>query len=296
MKKTSIELPGVDPYYRGKVRDIYEAGDSFVIVASDRISAYDSVLPTDIPGKGIILNTMSAAWFGKFSEIPNHLISTRVEEFPPPFNDFGSRLRGRSMLVRKADRIDLECIVRGYITGSGWREYQKTGEVCGIKLPGDLSLSQKLEEPVFTPSTKADSGHDENIDYERATEIVGEDTAAEIRDLSLKIYKMAQEYAESKGIIIADTKFEFGIIDGRISVIDEMLTPDSSRFWLKEEYQPGEPQKSLDKQFVRDFLDSSGWDHEPPAPELPPGVVEKTVERYLMAFERLFGNLELDLD
>lgn len=288
------DLPGVTPAFRGKVRDVYDLGDRLIIVATDRISAFDSVLPTPIPGKGIILNTISAAWFSRFSDVPDHLISTDPSDFPAPFDGFGAELGGRSMLVHKAGRIDLECIVRGYITGSGWREYGETGAVCGIELPEGLRLSQRLPEPIFTPSTKADEGHDENISFDRAAEIAGKETAERVRDLSLSLYSQAAEYAASRGIIIADTKFEFGVIDGEITLIDEALTPDSSRFWLAEEYEEGRPQKSLDKQFVRDWLDESGWDHTPPAPVLPPEIVERTTKRYLMALERLFPGIDIE--
>lgn len=289
-----ICLPGVEPQYRGKVRDIYDLGDKLIVVVSDRLSAYDSILPTPIPGKGIVLNMISAAWFDWFKKLPNHMISIEVEEYPEPFNRFKKELVGRSMLVRKAERIDLECIVRGYISGSGWKEYCNTGEVCGIRLPEGLVLSQKLDAPIFTPSTKADTGHDENITVEKAAGIVGEETVMKVRELSLDIYKKASEYAAAKGIIIADTKFEFGFVDGEIVIIDEVLTPDSSRFWLEEEYEPGKQQRSLDKQFVRDWLDESGWDHNPPAPELPEEIVRKTSERYMLAASNLFPDLNME--
>jgi phosphoribosylaminoimidazole-succinocarboxamide synthase len=281
-------LPGIAPSYKGKVRDIFDLGDQLIIVASDRVSAYDSVIPTPIPAKGIILTMISAEWFEWFDEVPNHLITTSVESFPEPFDGFGEELAGRAMLVKRAERIDLECVVRGYIVGSGWREYSKSGSVCGISLPEGLEMAGKLEEPIFTPSTKAESGHDENISIEEARSIVGAETVAELKQLSIDLYTRASDYALSRGIIIADTKFEFGMIDGEIAIIDEILTPDSSRFWLEEEYEPGRPQKSLDKQFVRDYLDDAGWNHEPPAPDLPPEVVEKTVQRYRLAIERLF--------
>jgi phosphoribosylaminoimidazole-succinocarboxamide synthase len=287
-------LPGIVPDYSGKVRDIYDLGEMLLIVASDRLSAFDSVIPTPIPGKGIVLNTLSAAWFDKFDTVPNHMISIEVDDFPDPFNKFPDQLAGRSMLVKKADRLDIECIVRGYISGSGWKEYQKTGSVCGIKLPGGLRNSDKLERPIFTPSTKADSGHDENISIEEAARIVGKNTASELERISLELYTRASEFALTKGIIIADTKFEFGVTEGGIIVIDEVLTPDSSRFWLVDEYSPGRQQKSLDKQYVRDFLDRSGWNHEPPAPELPADVVKKTRERYALAVKMLFPELDIE--
>jgi phosphoribosylaminoimidazole-succinocarboxamide synthase len=292
--KSYSGLPGIEPVHKGKVRDIYAIGDKLLIVVSDRISAYDSILPTLIPGKGIVLNMISAKWFDWFDDIPNHKISTDVNDYPDSLKKFASLLEGRSMLVRKAKRIDLECIVRGYITGSGWREYCESGSVCGIRLPGGLKDSQKLGEPIFTPSTKADSGHDENITVEKAASIVGSDTIDRIKQLSLRIFTEASKYASGKGILIADTKFEFGFIDGEIAVIDEVLTPDSSRFWLAEEYQPGRKQRSLDKQFIRDYLDESGWNHEPPAPELPFDIVRKTTERYKISAERLFDDIDLE--
>ena len=294
MSSDNSRLPGVVPDYSGKVRDIYDLGEMLLIVASDRLSAFDSVIPTPIPGKGIVLNTISAAWFDKFDTMPNHMISVEVDDFPEPFNGFPEKLAGRSMLVKKADRLDIECIVRGYISGSGWKEYQKTGAVCGIKLPAGLKNSDKLERPIFTPSTKADSGHDENISIEEAAKIVGDTTARELEKISLELYSRASEYALTKGIIIADTKFEFGVTEGEIIVIDEVLTPDSSRFWLVDEYEPGQQQKSLDKQYVRDFLNDSGWDHEPPAPELPADIVKKTRERYALAMEMLFPELNIE--
>ena len=292
--KTSIVLEGVEPSYRGKIRDIYDLGDRLIVVASDRISAYDSILPTPIPGKGILLNMLSMAWFNWLGDIPHHMISVEVSEYPEPFNRFEDKLSGRSMLVRKAARIDLECIVRGYISGSGWKEYQKTGALCGIRLPSGLVLSQKLENPIFTPSTKADSGHDENISIEKAAGIVGTDTIEKLERISLDIYTRACEYAASKDIIIADTKFEFGRVDDEIILIDEVLTPDSSRFWLVDEYQPGRQQESIDKQYVRDWLDKSGWDHEPPAPRLPEEVVSMTLDRYRMAVESLFPEIKIE--
>jgi len=286
-------LPGVSPIRSGKVRDVFDLGDKLIIVASDRISAYDSILPTPIPGKGILLNTISTAWFDLFNAIPNHFITSDINLFPDPFDGYRDRLEGRSMLVHKAERIDIECIVRGYITGSGWKEYQNNGSVCGIKLPEDLKLSDKLSEPIFTPSTKSEEGHDENITIEEAASLAGKETIEKIKDTSIELYKRASEYASSKGILIADTKFEFGLINGELSLIDEVLTPDSSRFWLKEEYSPGKPQRSLDKQFVRDYLDEISWDRVPPAPELPQDIVNKTAQRYRMAAELLFSDLNI---
>lgn len=294
MSRDNSNLPGVVPDYKGKVRDIYDLGEMLLIVASDRLSAFDSVIPTPIPYKGMVLNTISAAWFDMFDTVPNHMISVEIDDFPEPFNEFPEQLAGRTMLVKKAHRLDIECIVRGYISGSGWKEYQKTGAVCGIKLPDGLKNSDKLEHPIFTPSTKADAGHDENISLEEAAKIVGTKTVRELERMSLELYASASEYALSKGIIIADTKFEFGVTDDQIIVIDEVLTPDSSRFWLIDDYEPGQQQKSLDKQFVRDFLDESGWDHEPPAPELPADIVERTSERYVLAAKMLFPDLNIE--
>lgn len=288
------DVIGIQPSFKGKVRDVYDLGDRLIIVASDRVSAYDSVLPTRIPGKGIILTMLSTAWTRWLRGIPHHLVSIDVSAYPPPFNAFPRELGGRSMLVRKAKRIDLECVVRGYLAGSGWKEYLESGAVCGIALPAGLRMSDRLEEPIFTPSTKADSGHDRNITIEEAGDIVGGDTALDLRRLSLAIYAKAREYASARGILIADTKFEFGWIDGTITLIDEVLTPDSSRFWLADEYEPGKPPPSLDKQFVRDYLDSVGWDHNPPAPELTADIVRRTSERYRLALERLFPEVNIE--
>lgn len=287
-------LEGVKPALRGKVRDIYDLGDKLIIVATDRISAYDSVLPTPIPGKGIVLTVLSASWCRLMADVPSHLISTDVSSYPSPFDSFERQLAGRSMLVKRAKRIDLECVVRGYLSGSAWNEYSRSGSVCGIRLPKGLRMSDRLDEPIFTPSTKARSGHDENITLEKAASIVGEDVARELRRISLSIYERAREYASKRGIIVADTKFEFGFIDNHIAVIDEVLTPDSSRFWLAEQYEPGISPPSLDKQFVRDYLDSVGWDHSPPAPSLPKEIVEKTAERYRLALKLLFPDIEIE--
>ncbi len=287
-------LAGIEPSFRGKVRDVYDLGDRLVIVASDRISAYDSILPTPIPGKGIVLTLLSAAWMKWLASIPNHMMETDVSVFPEPYRSFTRELGGRAMLVRKARRIDLECVVRGYLAGSGWKEYLASGAVCGIPLPKGLRMSDRLEEPLFTPSTKADEGHDVNITFEEAGKIAGAEVAHEVRRLSLDIYRRAREYAAARGIIIADTKFEFGFIDGRVALIDEVLTPDSSRFWLAEEYRPGESPPSLDKQFVRDYLDAIGWDHNPPAPKLEEDIVRKTSERYRTALTSLFPEIKIE--
>ncbi len=286
-------VPGVEPLFKGKVRDIYDLGEELLIVSTDRISAYDSILPTPIPGKGVFLNMMSYAWFNFLESVPNHMISIEVSRFPEPFSQYVDELKGRAMLVRKAKRVDLECVVRGYLAGSGWREYRESGAVCGIELPDGLRLSDKLPEPIFTPSTKAESGHDMNISIEEAASMFGDETVNKLRDMSLEIYSLASRYAEGKGIIISDTKFEFGWIDDELVLIDEVLTPDSSRFWLVDEYEPGKSQRSLDKQFVRDYLDEIGWDHSPPAPELPKEIVEKTVERYRFAVDKLFPEVNI---
>jgi len=276
---------------RGKVRDIYDLGDRLLIVATDRISAFDVVMLNPIPDKGRVLTQLSKFWFDMTKEIiPNHIISTEVEDFPGECQAYRETLRDRSMLVVKTDVIPIECVVRGYLSGSGWEEYQKTGEVCGIPLPKGLLESSKFEEPIFTPATKAEIGlHDENITFEKVEKIVGKDLAHRLKSLSLCIYKKARDFAEGKGILIADTKMEFGIKDGRLLLIDELFTPDSSRFWPKDDYRPGGSQKSFDKQFLRDYLLSLRWDKNPPAPQLPEEIVQKTREKYLEAFERLVG-------
>jgi len=276
---------------RGKVRDIYDLGDRLLIVATDRISAFDVVMPNPIPDKGRVLTQLSKFWFNLTKEIvPNHVISTEVKDFPEECRPYQKMLRDRSMLVMKMDVLPIECVVRGYLSGSGWEEYKKTGEVCGIPLPKGLLDSSKLEEPIFTPATKAEIGlHDENITFEKAEKIVGKDLAKRLRSLSLAIYKKARDFAEGRGIIIADTKMEFGIKDEKLLLIDELLTPDSSRFWPKDDYRPGGSQKSFDKQFLRDYLLSIKWDKSPPAPQLPEEIITKTREKYLEAYERLMG-------
>ncbi|MDM8299459.1 phosphoribosylaminoimidazolesuccinocarboxamide synthase [Collinsella tanakaei] len=278
------------PDSRGKVRDIYDAGDNLLMVATDRLSAFDYILPDEIPYKGEVLNRISAFWFDKFADIvPNHMVTIDAEQFPEEFAEYRSYLSGRAMLVKKAEPIMIECIVRGYLTGSGKKTYDQDGTVCGIKLPAGLVEASKLPEPLFTPSTKAAIGdHDENISYERCVEIVGEDIASQIRDLSLKIYTAAADYAATRGIIIADTKFEFGIIDGKVTLIDECLTPDSSRFWPAAEYEEGKVQGSYDKQYVRDWL-KANWDMTGDAPHLPAEVIEGTSARYREAYELLTG-------
>lgn len=279
------------PDSRGKVRDIYDAGENLLMVATDRISAFDFILPDEIPFKGEVLNRISAFWFDKFADIvPNHLVSIDPADFPEEFAEYRDYLAGRAMLVKKAQTIPIECIVRGYLTGSGKKTYDENGTVCGIQLPEGLTEASKLPEPLFTPSTKAEIGdHDENISFERCCEIVGEDIATQIRDLSLRIYKAAAEYAATRGIIIADTKFEFGVIDGKVTLIDECLTPDSSRFWPAASYEEGKIQPSYDKQFVRNWL-KANWDMTGETPHLPAEVIDGTSERYREAFQIITGS------
>jgi len=284
-------LPKLKLKGRGKVRDIYDLGDSLLIVASDRISAFDVVMPNPIPDKGRILTQLSIYWFHQMEDlIENHLLATEVKDFPAPCQDYAEVLEGRSMLVRKAEPLPVECVVRGYLSGSAWVEYQKTGETCGVRLPPGLQESSPLPEPIFTPATKAEAGtHDENIPFNQVEHMLGKGRAVQARTLSIQIYQRARDIAEKKGIIIADTKFEMGSVDGRLLLIDEILTPDSSRFWPKDQYRPGGPQPSFDKQFLRDYLLSLHWPKRPPAPQLPPEIIEKTREKYLEALRRLTG-------
>jgi phosphoribosylaminoimidazole-succinocarboxamide synthase len=287
-------LPEVGPRHQGKVRDIYDLGDKLLLVATDRISAFDVVMADPIPDKGRILTRLSAFWFRHLADVvENHLLSLAVEDFPPACHPYREILAGRSMLVKKCRPLPIECIVRGYLAGSGWAEYQRQGTVCGLALPPGLRESDRLPEPIFTPSTKATSGHDENITFETAARLIGPELAAEVRRLSLELYRRASAWAEPRGIILADTKFEFGLLDGRLLLIDEVLTPDSSRFWPKEDYAPGRPQKSYDKQYLRDYLESLGWNKQPPPPPLPPEVISRTREKYLQALQALTGE-ELD--
>jgi phosphoribosylaminoimidazole-succinocarboxamide synthase len=279
------EIPGV-PVRRGKVRDIYEFGDRLLFIATDRISAFDYVLPTGIPDKGRVLTKISEFWFKRL-EAPHHLLSMDVTELPLPDGVDTAELDGRSMVVRKTDVVPIECVVRGYLAGSGWKEYRQSGTVCGLQLPEGLVESSQLPEPIFTPATKEESGHDENISFERMCEIVGEGLSVRLRDLSLEIYRRGSEYARTRGIIIADTKFEFGRLGDELILIDEVLTPDSSRFWPEDLYEPGKGQPSFDKQFVRDWLVDSGWDRNSPPPALPDEVVARTREKYIEAYERL---------
>jgi phosphoribosylaminoimidazole-succinocarboxamide synthase len=267
---------------RGKVRDVYDLGDRYLFVATDRISAFDVVLSPGIPDKGRILTQISNFWFRRFPDVENHLLEIDLRDFP-------EEIRGRSVIVKKCRVVPVECVARGYLVGSGLKEYKETGEVCGIKLPPGLTTASQLPQPIFTPATKEDTGHDQNISFERMAEITGRELASTLRDLTLRLYSEAAEYARSRGIIIADTKFEFGLLDGRIIWIDEALTPDSSRFWPADQYVIGKNPPSYDKQFVRDWLETTGWDKNPPAPELPAEVVEKTREKYLEAYRQLTG-------
>jgi phosphoribosylaminoimidazole-succinocarboxamide synthase len=279
---TTTNLPGIERVASGKVRDVYAVGNDLLFVATDRISAFDCILPQGIPGKGRVLTQMSLFWFDFLKDVvPNHLITADVTQFP--------ELQGRAMLVKRCRMEPIECVARGYISGSGWKDYQKTGAICGIPLPKGLRESDELPEPIFTPATKAETGHDENVSFEATVKVVGEKTATLLRDLTLAIYRKAADYAETRGIILADTKFEFGWHDGQLLLADEVLTPDSSRFWPRDDYEPGRAQKSFDKQFVRDYLETLDWNKQPPAPPLPADVIEKTAAKYHEAYERLTG-------
>jgi phosphoribosylaminoimidazole-succinocarboxamide synthase len=280
----------VSHFASGKVRDVYSLGDQLLIVASDRISAFDCILPDGIPGKGRVLTQMSIFWFEMLrSLVPTHFITADVDQYPSQLHPFRDQLAGRSMLVRRAQMFPIECVARGYLAGSGWKEYRAHGTVCGIPLPAGLRESDRLPEPIFTPATKAESGHDENISFEAASDLIGAAAAARLRDLTLTIYRIASQYAETRGIILADTKFEFGLIGDELVLGDEVLTPDSSRFWPREHYAPGRSQMSYDKQFVRDYLETLDWNKQPPAPPLPPDVIRKTAEKYREAYEVLSG-------
>jgi phosphoribosylaminoimidazole-succinocarboxamide synthase len=285
------DFPDLKLAARGKVRDIYDLGETLLLVTSDRISAFDVIMNEGIPDKGFVLNQISAFWFRMMEDIiPNHIISTDVKDFPGECQKYAALLEGRSMLVKKAKPLPAECIVRGYLSGSGWKDYKATGSVCGIKLPAGLVESSKLEQPIFTPSTKAELGtHDENISFEEMAGLCGRELAEQVRDVTIRIYSKARDYAETKGIIIADTKFEYGICDGKLIIIDECLTPDSSRFWPKDLYQPGGAQPSFDKQFLRDYLETLDWGKTAPAPPLPEEIVRKTGEKYMEALVKLTG-------
>jgi len=293
---TTTHLPGIKRVASGKVRDVYEAGERLLIIATDRISAFDCILPQGIPGKGSILTRMSLFWFDFLSGIvPNHVITANVDKYPAELQPFRDQLDGRSMLVKRCRMEPVECVARGYISGSGWKDYKSTGAICGIPLPAGLEESGKLPEPIFTPATKAETGHDLNIPFDEAAKLIGRQTAALLRDLTLKAYMKAAAYAESRGIILADTKFEFGWSvsgddTGELLLADEALTPDSSRFWPRDGYAPGGPQKSFDKQFVRDYLETLDWNKQPPAPSLPDEVIEKTAAKYREAYARLTGD------
>jgi phosphoribosylaminoimidazole-succinocarboxamide synthase len=286
----ATSLPGVPLFKRGKVRDVYDLGDRLLVVATDRLSAFDVVLPTGIPGKGVVLTQLSLFWFRLLADVtPNHVVTADTAEYGPELRPHRDQLEGRSMVVLKTEVLPVECVVRGYITGSGWKDYRNTGAVCGIALPAGLRESDRLEPPIFTPATKAESSHDENISFGTMEATVGRERAAEARRISLEIYTRARAHAEARGIILADTKFEFGVRDGRLIWVDEALTPDSSRFWPRDAYAPGRSQPSFDKQYVRDYLEGLDWNKQPPGPELPPDVVARTVEKYKEVFERLRG-------
>ncbi len=295
LKKPSVlletNLPGVKLFSRGKVRDVYELGDQLLIVATDRLSAFDVVMREGIPDKGRVLTQLSCFWFNFIQdEIRHHFITAKVADYPPDLHPFADQLESRSMLVEKAQPFPIECVVRGYLAGSGWKEYRATGSVCGIKLPAGLQEASRLENPIFTPATKAQTGHDENISWEEMADRVGKEAAGKLRELSLALYRKGREFAEGRGIIIADTKFEWGLKDGQVILIDEVLTPDSSRFWPRHDYAPGKAQPSFDKQFVRDYLESLAWNKQPPPPPLPAEVVDKTSEKYREAYRLLTGD------
>jgi phosphoribosylaminoimidazole-succinocarboxamide synthase len=285
-----LDLPGLKKLRSGKVREIFDLGDRLLFVATDRISAFDCIMPNGIPHKGQVLTQISYFWFSQTESFqPNHLISHPQDPLPANLKGFQKELTGRSMIVKKAKPLAIECVVRGYLAGSGWKEYRGSQTVCGVKLPPGLKESSELPEPIFTPATKAETGHDENISFEQAADIVGKDIAEKAKAASLRIYNTARDYARKRGIMIADTKFEFGLFDNDLILIDEVLTPDSSRFWPADQYQPGKGQPSFDKQFVRDYLETLDWDKTPPAPALPQDVVKKTESKYLEAYERLTG-------
>ena len=287
----SLELPGITKVKSGKVREVFDLGDSLLFVATDRISAFDCVMPNGIPRKGEVLTQISHFWFDQTeSWLPNHRLQKAGDPLPDRLKPFAGLLQGRSMIVRKTRPLPIECVVRGYLSGSGWKEYRKSGSVCGIALPPGLQESSELPQPIFTPATKAESGHDENISFEQAVQLTGREVAEKARDLSLRLYGFARDLARSRGIIIADTKFEFGLVDGQLILIDEVLTPDSSRFWPAAEYAPGRGQPSFDKQFVRDHLETLDWEKTPPAPALPPEIVAKTQAKYLEAYRLLTGS------
>ena len=288
--QSTIDLPGLNKLRSGKVREVFDLGEMLLFVVTDRISAFDVILTDPIPHKGAVLNQISTFWFKRFGDVPNHLVTANFEEFPDDLQEFREQLVGRSMIVKKTKPLPVECVVRGYLAGSGWKEYQQSKSVCGINLPAGLKLASQLPEPIFTPATKAEEGHDENIDMKRCAQILGEEVADRVKTLSLEIYSRGRDHADQQGIIVADTKFEFGTVDGDLLLIDECLTPDSSRFWPKDQYVVGQSPPSFDKQFVRDYLETLDWDKTPPAPRLPKEVIEKTSAKYLEAFRRLTGS------
>jgi phosphoribosylaminoimidazole-succinocarboxamide synthase len=285
--RSFVDLPGIKKLRSGKVREVFDLGETLLFVATDRISAFDVVLPDPIPHKGAVLSQLSAFWFKQFENIANHFVTADFDAFPKELHDLRTALARRSMIVRKTKPLPVECVVRGYLAGSGWKEYQESQSVCGIKLPAGLKQASKLPEPIFTPATKAETGHDENIDMQRCAEILGKETAQRVKELSLQIYSAARDHADQRGIIVADTKFEFGTLDGTLLLIDEVLTPDSSRFWPKDQYVVGQSPPSFDKQFVRDYLETLDWDKTPPGPRLPGDVIARTAAKYVEAFERL---------
>ena len=285
----TLDLPGIRKVASGKVREIFDLGEHLLFVATDRISAFDCILPNAIPRKGEVLTQLSDFWFGKMKFVENHLVAVDFADFPEVLKPFEAQLRGRSMIVRKAKPLPVECVVRGYLIGSGWKDYQRTGAVCGIALPAGLQQAEKLPQTIFTPSTKAASGHDENIAWDECVRMCGESVATQARDLAIRIYEEGRAHAAGCGIILADTKFEFGILDGRVILIDEVMTPDSSRYWPAADYRVGISPPSFDKQFVRDYLETLDWDKTPPAPQLPADVVAKTAAKYLDAYECLTG-------
>lgn len=284
-----IDLPGIKKLRSGKVREVFDLGETLLFVVTDRLSAFDVILPDPIPHKGAVLNQLSAFWFKRFDKIDNHFVTADFEKFPKELQGFRDQLAGRSMIVKKTNPLAVECVVRGYLAGSGWKEYQESRSVCGIKLPAGLQLASQLPEPIFTPATKADEGHDENIDMKRCAQILGDEIANRVKELSLEIYSRGRDHAAQRGIIVADTKFEFGTIGNQLLLIDEVLTPDSSRFWPKDQYVVGESPPSFDKQFVRDYLETLDWDKTPPAPKLPREIIEKTSAKYVEAFEKITG-------
>jgi phosphoribosylaminoimidazole-succinocarboxamide synthase len=287
--QSSIDLPGIRKLRSGKVREVFDLGETLLFVATDRLSAFDVILPDPIPHKGAVLNQLSAFWFKRFDKIDNHFVTANFDAFPQELRLFRDQLAGRSMMVRKTKPLPVECVVRGYLAGSGWNEYRESQSVCGIKLPPELQLASQLPGPIFTPATKSDTGHDLNIDMNTCRQILGNKMAERVRDLSLQIYAEGRDHAAQRGIIVADTKFEFGVVNGKLLLIDECLTPDSSRFWPKDQYVLGQSPPSFDKQFVRDYLETLDWDKTPPAPSLPQDVIAKTSAKYVEAFERLTG-------